>query len=131
MPGTRSNAKCVAAADDGHVLTGSDDKTVKVWRGDELVRTIEAHTDGVTGGGGAAGRRALRQRLERRTAAKLFTFGGELERTFEVGSNVLCVAALPDGVHFVVGLFGPNKARSGCTTSTGRSSTPSRGTPTR
>ena len=38
---------CVAAADDGHVLTGSDDKTVKVWRGDELVRTIEAHTDTV------------------------------------------------------------------------------------
>ena len=36
--------------------------------------------------------------------AKLFTFGGELERTFEVGSGVLCVAALPDGVHFVVGL---------------------------
>ena len=35
---------CVAAADDGHVLTGSDDKTVKVYRGDELVRTIEAHT---------------------------------------------------------------------------------------
>ena len=42
--------------------------------------------------------------------AKLFTFGGELERTFEVGSSVLCVAALPDGVHFVVGLcYGSNQ----------------------
>ena len=30
--------------------------------------------------------------------AKLFTFGGELERTFWVGSYVNCVAALPDGV---------------------------------
>ena len=64
--------------------------------------------------------------------AKLFTFGGELERTFEVGGGVNCVAALPDGVHFVVGLgYGTNGARSGCTTSTGRSSTPSRGTPTK
>ena len=29
--------------------------------------------------------------------AKLWTLDGELERTFEVGSNVLRVAALPDG----------------------------------
>ena len=36
--------------------------------------------------------------------AKLWTFDGALERTFEVGSMVFCVAALPDGVHFVVGL---------------------------
>ena len=36
--------------------------------------------------------------------AKLWTLDGALERTFEVGSCVLCVAALPDGVHFVVGL---------------------------
>ena len=34
---------------------------------------------------------------------KLWTFDGALERTFEVGSYVYCVAALPDGVHFVVG----------------------------
>ena len=36
--------------------------------------------------------------------AKLWTLDGALERTFEVGSFVICVAALPDGVHFVVGL---------------------------
>ena len=36
--------------------------------------------------------------------AKLWTLDGALERTFAVGSRVLCVAALPDGVHFVVGL---------------------------
>ena len=59
--------------------------------------------------------------------AKLWTLDGNLERTFEVGARVYCVAALPDGVHFVVGL-GYAMARSGCTTSTGRSSTPSRGT---
>mmetsp|Transcript_11743 Transcript_11743/g.35141 ORF Transcript_11743/g.35141 Transcript_11743/m.35141 type:complete len:270 (-) Transcript_11743:360-1169(-) len=35
-----------AAADDGHVLTGSGDKAVKVWRGDELVRTTSVHIYG-------------------------------------------------------------------------------------
>ena len=34
----------------------------------------------------------------------------------------ICVAALPDGVHFAVG---DNQTRSTCTTSMGRSSTPS------
>ena len=43
LSGHTSSVTCVAAADDGHVLTGSDDGTIKVWRGDELVRTIEAH----------------------------------------------------------------------------------------
>jgi len=100
---------CVAAANDGHVLTGSEDKTVKVWHGDELVRTIQAHRSWVTAmavlPGGA---RFVSGSLD--GTAKLFTFGGELKRTFEVGSSVRCVAALPDGAHFVVGLGqGPNK----------------------
>ena len=61
--------------------------------------------------------------------AKLWTLEGVLERTFAVGSNVLCVAVLPDGVHFVIGLGqGDNEVDVGCTTSTARSSTPSRGT---
>ena len=38
LRGHTDGVMCVAAADDGHVLTGSGDKTVKVWRGDELVR---------------------------------------------------------------------------------------------
>ena len=93
---------CVAAADDGHVLTGSGDKAVKVWRGDELVRTIEAHTYTVRavavlpGGahfvscGGAV--------------AKLWTLDGALERTFDVRCQFLYdVAVLPDGMHFVIG----------------------------
>ena len=36
--------------------------------------------------------------------AKLWTLDGALERTFAVGDEVMSVAALPDGVHFVVGL---------------------------
>ena len=102
----------VAAAGDGHVLTGSYDQTVKVWRGDELVRTIEAHTGSVEAvavlPGGARFISGSRD-----DTAKLFTFGGELERTFEVGSDVLCVAALPDGVHFVVGLGGARGLNKG------------------
>jgi WD40 repeat protein len=101
--------KCVAAADDGHVLTGLEDQgedrtsyPVKVWRGDELVRTIEAHTREVTAVAVLPGGARFVSVSEDGTA-KLFTFGGELERTFEVGGWVDCVAALPDGVHFVVG----------------------------
>ena len=37
--------------------------------------------------------------------AKLWTLDGALERTFAVGDFVCCVAALPDGAHFVVGLY--------------------------
>jgi hypothetical protein len=36
--------------------------------------------------------------------AKLWTLDGAVERTFDVGSEVYCAAALPDSVHFVVGL---------------------------
>ena len=35
--------QAVAAAADGHVLTASLDKTIKVWRGGVCERTIEAH----------------------------------------------------------------------------------------
>ena len=52
---------------------------------------------------------------------KLWTPDGTLERTF-IRCNMLSVAPLPDGVHFVAG---SGHATSGCTTSTGRSSTPS------
>ena len=56
---------------------------------------------------------------------KLWTIDGTLERT-SMGSLVTRGAALPDGVHFVVGLAGGlGNSDSGCITSTGRSSTPS------
>ena len=35
----------MAAADDGHVLTGSEDNTGEAYGGDELVRTIKARTN--------------------------------------------------------------------------------------
>ena len=79
-----------------------DDTTVKVWLNGACERTIEAHTDDVRGvavlPGGA---RFVSVSMD--CTAKLWTFDGALERTFEVGSPCTFVAALPDGVHFVVG----------------------------
>ena len=67
-------------------------------------------------------RGALRQRLDRRTA-KLWTLNGALGAPR--WAAMAWVAALPDGVHFMAGLQPrPQRARSGCTTSTGRLSTP-------
>jgi WD40 repeat protein len=97
---------CVAAVPDGRIITGSDDHTVKVWRDGACVRTIQAHTDLVGALRAVAvlpgGARFVSTALD--GTAKLWTLDGALERTFTMSSNVLCVAALPDGVHFVVGL---------------------------
>ena len=56
---------------------------------------------------------------------KLWAYDGTLERTIDMGDDVTCLAALPDGVHFVVGFAVTSTttrtmrwARSGCTTST-------------
>ena len=50
----------------------------------------------ISGGGGAAGRSASSAVSDDNTA-KLWTLDGALERTFQVGSDVDCVAALLDG----------------------------------
>ena len=42
LRGHTRNVNCVAAFADV-VLSGSDDNTVKVWRGNKCVRTIKAH----------------------------------------------------------------------------------------
>ena len=103
----------VAVAPDGRIITGSDDTSVKLWRGGECVRTIEVHTDIVSAvavlPGGA---RFFSGSLDE--TAKLWTIDGELDRSFELSSTaheegmciVHCLAVLPDGVHFVVGLDG-------------------------
>ena len=80
LSGHTDAVRCVAAADNGHVLTGSKDETVKVWRGDELVRTIEAHIWPVMAVAVLPGcARFVSGSIDE--TAKLFTFGGELERT--------------------------------------------------
>ena len=96
---------CVAAAPGGRIITCSDDGTFKVWRDGACERTIQGHADRLVAvamlPGGA---RFVGASLS--GAVKLWTLDGALERTIAVKSSrsVHCVAALPDGVHFVVGL---------------------------
>ena len=113
LSGHTGHVTCVAASDDGHIVTGSQDTTVKVWRGPwpvtHLVRTIEAHTDTVRALAVLpSGGRFISGSLD--GTAKLWTFGGELERTFAVGSVAYSIAVLPGGAQFVVGLgAGPSQ----------------------
>jgi len=100
------SVESVALAADGRVLTASG-KAVKVWRADDgaCERTIEV-----------TGHRWIRWIIAVAAqpggayfvssswdhTVKLWTLDGALERTFDV-RGAECVAALPDGVHFVVG----------------------------
>jgi hypothetical protein len=93
----------VAAASDGRIITGSYDRTVKVWRDGACELTIQAHTEDIECVAVLPGGARFVTGSDDRTA-KLWTLDGVLERTLETGSWVWSVAALPDGVHFVVGL---------------------------
>jgi WD40 repeat protein len=98
----------VAAVPDGRILTATNNNTVKVWREDGAsARIIPAHTSAVNAVAVLpCGARFVSVSTDR--TAQLWTLDA-LERTFNVGSSVMCVAALPDGVHFVVGLgVGPD-----------------------
>ena len=100
------------------VLTGSADKTVKVWRNGACERTIEAHTrlddryhEQIQAVAVLPGATRFVSCGSFDETAKLWTLDGALERAFAMDAGVLrrdlhCVAALPDGVHFVVGLGG-------------------------
>ena len=76
----------MAAAPDGRVITGSSDKTVKVWRDGACERTIQAHTDGVNAVAVLPGGARFVSGSHDGTA-KLWTLDGALERTFEVGND--------------------------------------------
>ena len=100
--------RCVAAVPGGRVITGSDDKTVKVWRDGACERTIQADTD--HGWAVAMWRTCREERASSASpldgTAQLWTMDGAIERIFAAGIPVVCVAAMPDDVHFVVGLGG-------------------------
>ena len=92
----------MAATADGRVLTCSYDDRVKLWRDGACERTIRAHTVGINA---VAVLGARFVSVSEDGPAKLWTFDGALERTFAMGGDKqFCVAALPDGVHFVVGI---------------------------
>ena len=75
-----------------------------MWRDGACERTIQAHTGIVYAVAVLPGGARFVSVSEDGTA-KLWTLDGALERTFAVGDFVCCVAALPDGAHFVVGLY--------------------------
>ena len=85
---------CVAAAPDVGIVTGSDDSTVKVWRGGACERTIQAHASWVNSVAVMPGGARFVSGSPDRTV-KQWTLDGALERTFEVDNIVQCVAALP------------------------------------
>jgi WD40 repeat protein len=110
LAGHSDGVRGVAATHDGRIITGSSDHTVKVWRDGTCVRTIQAHARAVAVLPGGA--RFVSASAD--NTAKLWTLGGVLERTFNMGymhNYVLSVAALPDGVHFVVGVVNAGEAR--------------------
>jgi WD40 repeat protein len=97
----------VAATPDGRIITGSYDRTVKVWRDGTCERTIQAHARDVEDVAVLPGGARFVSCADDGTA-KLWTLDGILERTFQVTTQgiVWSVAALPDGMHFVVALGG-------------------------
>ena len=102
--------RSVAACDGLMSITSSSmyDSTIKVWRdafstSSAWYTITQVHTDWVRSVAVLPGGARFVSGSDDGTA-KLWTLDGALERTFEVGSFVICVAALPDGVHFVVGL---------------------------
>jgi WD40 repeat protein len=100
---------CVAAAPDGRVITGSLDRTVKVWRDGACECTIEAHSINLKAVAVLPGGARFVSGSYDRTVA-LWTLDGALVCFFEVHQPVKCIAALPDGVHFVVGIGAPQTA---------------------
>jgi hypothetical protein len=98
----------VAAAPDGRVVTCSKDGTIKLWRDGACKRTIQAHTSKLnTVALLPGGARMVSVSTDDRKA-RLWTLDGALARRFKANAHggVYCIAALPDGVHFVVGLCG-------------------------
>ena len=116
LAGHGFGVNCVAAAPDGRYVIGSEDSIITVWHDGACVRTLQAHPPNhpyamiamevaVLPGGA---RFVSGSVSPLGYTAKLWTLDGVLERTFRVGSHVHCVAALPDGVHFVAGLGHPS-----------------------
>jgi WD40 repeat protein len=92
----------VAATPDGHIITGSEDETAKVWRDGTCVRTIEL--DAPVGALAVlrCGSRFLSGTDDQ--CIKLWSIDGALEWEVEAGEAVCSLAVFRDGLHFVVGI---------------------------
>ena len=133
LAGHTNTVSCVAAAFDGRVITGSWDKTVKVWREGACEHSIQAHTLVISQIGVAVLPGVARVSVSDDRTAKLWTLDGALERDFVISSEPSAVRKRRGAARRLALCARPwrrqNPARSGCTTSTERSSTPSRATP--
>ena len=92
----------VAATPDGHIITGSEDETAKVWRDGTCVRTIEL--DAPVGALAVlrCGSRFLSGTDDQ--CIKLWSIDSALEWEVEAGEAVCSLAVFCDGLHFVVGI---------------------------
>ena len=102
IPGVMTGVERAVALPDGRFIIGTSDGEIKMCNG-SFVHTINAHTDMLRGLVVLPDGRFVSSSND--DTAKLWRSNGELERTFEEDGLVGSVAALPDGVHFVVGLF--------------------------
>ena len=108
--------RSTAAFPDGCLVTGDQNGVVKLWRDCACERTVltQANTNGaqinalVVLSGGAR----FVSVSSGEATAKLWTLDGNLERTIEVGGDVIkhAITATPDGLHFVVGLCAPSNS---------------------
>ena len=111
----RDDVVCVAAAADGRVITGSMDRSIKVWRssaeprwsavGSDPKRSVcaipSAHRASVNSVVVLPGGARFVSVGEK--TARLSTLDGALDRTIDIGNYAWGTAAMPDGVHFVLG----------------------------
>lgn len=102
IAGVMTGVERAVALPDGRFIIGTSDGEIKMCNG-SLVHTINAHTDMLRGLVVLPDGRFVSSSND--NTARLWRSNGELERTFEEDGLVGSVAALPDGVHFVVGLF--------------------------
>jgi len=102
IPGVMTGVESAVALPDGRFIIGESFGEIRMCNG-SFVHTIHAHTDMLRGLAVLSDGRFVSSSND--NTAKLWTSDGKLERTFEEDGLVGSIAALPDGVHFVVGLF--------------------------
>ena len=100
LAGHTSTVYGVAAAPDGRIVTGSADRTIKVWREGTCERTIQAQTSWVSAVAAMPdGQRILSGGMD--DTVRVWLLDGTLENTFSELHDawVRALVALPDNQH--------------------------------
>ena len=104
------SSRCTATLPDGRIITGSSIYgEVKLWRDGACERTIPVNANTVSAVVMLGGARFVSLSTGNDDTATLWTLDGNLERTINMGGKATgkAIQAMPDGLHFVVGLCGP------------------------